>query len=150
LYNHESERRPSSFVTTQIAQAAAKAYLGEPVKLILNDLDAKVDWGSAQDYVQAMWLTLQQVHSDDYIIATGIPHSVRDFSNVAFNHVGLNSKDFVFQKALLKENTGSYYLGDSSKIKKLCNWNTTKTFIEIVNSMVDYQVLQLKNSSKKF
>jgi len=102
LYNHESVRRSLSFVTTQIAESAAKASLGISEKLYLRDIDALIDWGAAQDYVRAMWLTLQQSDSDNYIISSGETHSVREFAKIAYNSVELDSSDYVFQDPNIK------------------------------------------------
>lgn len=117
LYNHESSQRPISFVTSQIAEAAAKASLGMQVRLTLRNLHAIVDWGAARDYVRAMWLTLQQSCSDDYIIASGVPRRVHEFSKVAFDYVRLNASDFIFQDQTIRKNEGLPYVGDSSKAK---------------------------------
>jgi len=95
LFNHESPRRGETFVTRKIAKAAAKIKLGLQDKLLLGNLDAKRDWGHAKEYVQAMWLMLQQENPDDYVIATGETHSVREFLEVVFEHVGLNWHDYV-------------------------------------------------------
>ncbi len=97
LFNHESPRRSASFVTTQLACAAAKASVGRPERLIIRDLEAVVDWGAAQDYVKAMWLMLQQPSGDDYVISSGIPRTVREFAETAFASVKLVATEFVFQ-----------------------------------------------------
>ena len=136
LYNHESVRRPMSFVTSQIAESAAKAYLGISVKLFLKDLDAEVDWGAAQDYVRAMWLTLQQPIGDNYIISTGITHTVDEFAKIAFTSLGLNFSDFVFQEDNVKRKKGKTIVGDYSKIKNQCNWLPEISFSDIVCEMV--------------
>jgi len=140
LYNHESPRRPLSFVTSQIAEAAAKAFLGIPVRLVLKDLDALVDWGSAKDYVRAMWLTLRQPHGDDYIISSGRTHSVNDFAKVAFGSSGLDPSGFVFQDpdAILSPRVP--YVGDNTKIKTRCNWQPEISFEEMVAEMVQAQL----------
>ena len=145
LYNHESVRRPNSFVTTQIAMAAAKASLGQPVKLILRDLNTKVDWGAAEDYVNAMWLSLQQAVGDDYIIASGITHSVGEFARIAFTSVGLNSDDFVFQESKIKTVEMLPLVGDPSKMKNKCKWTPLITFDSLVKKMVDSQIERLIN-----
>ncbi len=150
LYNHESFRRPLSFVTAQIAISAAKAFLGVPVKLVLRDLDAKVDWGAAQDYVRAMWLTLQQPRSDDYIVSSGVSHSVREFAKIAFNTVGLNSNDFVSQELNVKMNEKIPFVGDPSKIKNKCNWNSIISFDCLVKEMVDSYVDLLRSELTTF
>jgi GDPmannose 4,6-dehydratase len=136
LYNHESPRRPLSFVTSQIAEAAAKASHGVQVRLTLRDLDAIVDWGAAQDYVHAMWLTLQQSCSDDYIIASGVPRRVHEFSKVAFDYVGLDANNFIFQDQAVNKNEELPYIGDSSKIQSKCGWHPVISFNDLVIDMV--------------
>ena len=145
LYNHESVRRPNSFVTTQIAIAAAKASLGQPIKLILRDLNSNVDWGDAEDYVNAMWLSLQHPISDDYIIASGLTHSVGEFARIAFASVGLNSDDFVFQESKINTVEKLPLIGDPSKIKKICKWTPLITFDNLVKKMVDSHIERLIN-----
>jgi GDPmannose 4,6-dehydratase len=147
LYNHESPRRPLSFVTSQIAENAAKASLGMHAKLTLRDLDAIVDWGAAQDYVHAMWLTLQQSFSDDYVIASGVPRSVKEFSKIAFDYVGLNADDFIVQDHILKKNEGLPYVGDITKIQSRCGWYPVITFDDLVIDMVKAHIHRLKDSS---
>jgi GDPmannose 4,6-dehydratase len=145
LYNHESVRRQESFVTTQIAIVAAKAFLGETVDLRLRDLSAVVDWGAAEDYVRAMWLTLQQERGDEYVIASGTPRSIMDFCVEAFSFVGLDARDFVGQVSPLSECGGVPYVGDSSKLRKVCGWVPEVTFEELVASMVSFHIDRLNN-----
>ena len=145
LYNHESPRRPLSFVTSQIAEAAAKASQGRKYKLELRDLDAIVDWGAAQDYVHAMWLTLQQPYSDDYVIASGVPRSVQEFAKVAFDYVGLNSSNFIYQNQAVKKNEGFPYVGDSSKIQTNCGWHPVISFKDLVIDMVKAHINRLES-----
>jgi GDPmannose 4,6-dehydratase len=135
-------------VTTLIAEAAAKASLGMPARLSLRDLEARVDWGAAQDYVRAMWLTLQQDSGDDYIIASGEAHSVHDFAEVAFDNVGLIADDFVFQDQAITSNDALPYVGDSSKIRSKCNWRPVISFNDLVADMVDTQLNSLKCSGQ--
>jgi GDPmannose 4,6-dehydratase len=144
LYNHESPRRPLSYVTSQIAEAAAKASRGMKVRLTLRDLDAIVDWGAAQDYVHAMWLTLQQSCSDDYVIASGVPRRVYEFSNVAFDYVGLRATDFIIQDQAAIKKKGLQYVGDSSKIRSKCGWHPVISFDDLVIDMVKAQISRLK------
>ena len=146
LFNHESVRRPMSFVTSQIAESAAKAFLGMPVKHVLNNLYAEVDWGAAQDYVRAMWLTLQQQTGDNYIISSGVTHTVNEFAEIAFSSLGLNSSDFIFQDPNIKRKTRMPYLGDYNKIKKQCNWQPLISFNDIVNEMVQAQLTILNKN----
>jgi len=148
LYNHESVRRSMSFVTSQIAESAAKAYLGIPVKLILKDLEAEVDWGAAQDYVRAMWLTVQQPIGDNYIISTGITHTVNEFAKIAFTSLGLNYSDFVFQQDNVKRKKSMPIVGDFSKIKNQCNWFPGISFSDIVCEMVQAH-LTILNSERE-
>ena len=145
LYNHESPRRPLSFVTSQIAEAAAKASHGIQVRLTLRDLDAIVDWGASQDYVHAMWLTLQQPCSDDYVIASGVPRRLHEFSKVAFDYVGLNANNFIFQDQAAKKNEGLSYVGDSSKIQSKCGWHPVISFNDLVIDMVKAHINRLND-----
>ena len=145
LYNHESPRRALSFITAQIAEAAAKASLGLPVKLIVRDLDGMVDWGAAEDYVNAMWLTLQQPQSSEYVISSGVPKRVKDFVQIAFDHVGLKANDFVFQEQPINKTESIPYIGDSTKIRTVCDWQPNVSFNELVIEMVDSHIDRLKN-----
>ena len=145
LYNHESPRRAKSFVSSQIAESAAKASLGIPTKLILQDMDARVDWGSAQDYVRAIWLTLQQSFGDDYIISSGNTHTIREFAKIAFDFVGLDFSDYVFQQSNINKYDSISYFGDSTKISQVCNWQPMISFNELVCQMVEHHISVLKN-----
>ena len=147
LYNHESPRRSRSFVSHQIAETAAKASVGISTKLVLQNLDAKVDWGSASDYVRAMWLTLQQPLGDDYIISSGTTHSIREFAKIAFDLVGLNYLDYIYQKPQVNVNNGISYFGDCTKISKTCNWNPVISFKDLIHQMVEDRISNLKNHS---
>lgn len=140
LYNHESSRRPPGFVTSQIAEAAAKASLGINVRLTLRDLDAIVDWGAARDYVRAMWLMLQQPCADDYIVASGVPRRIREFAKIAFDHVGLDADDFVFQDQTAKKNEALPYVGDALKLKNRCGWQPALSFNDLVTDMVESHI----------
>jgi GDPmannose 4,6-dehydratase len=137
-----------SFVTSQIAEAAAKASHGLPVRLTLRNIDAFVDWGAAQDYVRAMWLTLQQSCSDDYVIASGVPRRVSEFSKIAFDYVGLNANNFIFQDPAVKENEGLQYVGDSSKIQSKCGWHPLTSFNDLVIDMVKARIKLLEYSGQ--
>lgn len=137
-YNHESERRGIEFVTRKITNAVAKISLGKQDKLYLGNLDAKRDWGSAQDYVQAMWLMLQQDTPDDYIIATGYAQSVREFCDIAFKHVGLDYNDYVeIDPKFFRPAEVDILLGDYSKAKRILGWEPKTTFKRLVVDMVD-------------
>jgi len=141
LYNHESPRRGFEFVTRKISRAAAMISLGEEKELRLGRLDARRDWGFAGDYVQAMWLMLQQPHPDDYVIATGEAHSVRDFCEEAFSYVDLNYRDFVVedQENLRSEETG-LLVGNPSKAYRSLGWKPKVGFHDLVRMMVDADV----------
>jgi GDPmannose 4,6-dehydratase len=143
LFNHESPRRGETFVTRKIAKAAARIKLGQQNKLSLGNLSAKRDWGHAKEYVEAMWLMLQQDEPDDYVIATGETYSVREFLTVAFEHLNLDWRDFV-------EIDAKYYrpaevdllVGDSSKAKAKLGWEPKIKFVDLVKEMVDYELAE--------
>ena len=138
LFNHESARRGFEFVTRKITAGAAKIKLGLASELRLGNLDARRDWGHAADYVRAMWLMTQQDAADDYVIATGETHSVREFLEIAFGHVGLDYKDFVrTDERLYRPAEVNLLLGDSAKAKEKLGWHYSKTFRELVCEMVD-------------
>jgi GDPmannose 4,6-dehydratase len=138
LFNHESKRRGIEFVTRKITNAAARISLGQQDKLYLGNLDAKRDWGSAQDYVQAMWLILQQDIPDDYIIATGYAQSVREFCDIAFKHVGLDYNDYVeVDPKFFRPAEVDILLGDYSKARQVLGWEPETTFKKLVVDMVD-------------
>ena len=124
LFNHESPRRGETFVTRKITMAAARIKLGLQEKLYLGNLDAKRDWGFAGDYVEAMWLMLQQEKPDDYVIATGKTYSVREFLNIVFEHAGLSVDEYVeFDERLLRPHEVPLLLGDATKAKEKLNWS---------------------------
>lgn len=130
LFNHESPRRGETFVTRKITIAAAKIKLGLQDKIYLGNLDAVRDWGFAGDYVEAMWLMLQQEKADDYVIATGKTYSVREFLNLVFEIAGLNvSKHVEIDQRLYRPHEVPYLLGDATKAKQMLNW-TPKTSIK--------------------
>ena len=138
LFNHESERRGFEFVTRKITSGAAKIKLGLASELRLGNLDARRDWGHARDYVRAMWLMLQQDEPDDYVIATGESHSVREFLQVAFAHVGLDYQDFVrVDERLYRPAEVKLLLGDCTKAKEKLGWQYTMPFEALVREMVD-------------
>ncbi len=144
FFNYESERRGLNFVTNKIAKGVAEIKLGISKKLTLGNLDSFRDWGYAPDTVRAMWLMLQQENPDDYLIATEKCHSVRDFCDYAFSHVGLNYKDYVKQDPkFMRPEELDYLKGDASKAKKILNWEPTISFNEMVNKMVDYWIVKL-------
>jgi GDPmannose 4,6-dehydratase len=138
LFNHESPRRGKEFVTKKITDAVARIKLGLEKELRLGTMDAKRDWGFAGDYVRAMWLMLQQGSPDDYVIATGRTHSVRDFCKIAFEHVGLNYNDYVkIDQRFVRPAEVDLLLGDSTKAQKALKWDIQVPFEELVKMMVD-------------
>ena len=146
LFNHESPRRGESFVTRKITRALAQILAGLQDKLYLGNLDAKRDWGYAKEYVEAMWLMLQQPQPDDYVVATGETHSVREFLEEAFGHVGLDWKKHVEQDArYLRPAEVDLLLGDASKAKRQLGWAPKTKFRDLVRLMVDADVRLLKD-----
>jgi GDPmannose 4,6-dehydratase len=138
LYNHEGPRRGFEFVTRKITSHVARIKLGLAHELRLGNLDAQRDWGHARDYVQAMWLMLQQPEPDDYVVATGEAHSVRDFLEIAFGHVGLNYRDYVkTDPRFFRPAEVDILLGDASKARRVLGWRPTHSFEQIVREMVD-------------
>jgi GDPmannose 4,6-dehydratase len=138
LFNHESPRRGETFVTRKITRALAKIKLGFEKKLYLGNLDAKRDWGFAGDYVEAMWLMLQQDEPDDYVVATGESHSVEEFLEEAFSYQGLDWKDYVeIDPRYFRPTEVGYLQGDASKARKKLGWQPKVHFKELVKLMVD-------------
>jgi GDPmannose 4,6-dehydratase len=138
LMNHESPRRGLEFVTRKISHAVARIKLGLQKDVRLGNLDAKRDWGYAADYVRAMWLMLQQDQPDDFVIATGETHSVREFCEVAFGHVGLSWEDHVVvDERFFRPAEVDLLVGDSTKAHRVLGWKPDVTFAELVTMMVD-------------
>ena len=138
LFNHESERRGLEFVTRKVTHAAAGIKLGLQDELALGNLDAERDWGYARDYVEAMWLMLQQDEPDDFVIATGEVHSVRELVEVAFDHVGLPSDEYVrIDKRFLRPAEVEHLVGDATKAKEKLGWVPQTSFEEMIRRMVD-------------
>lgn len=138
LFNHESPRRGETFVTRKITRAVARITAGLQKKIYLGNLDAKRDWGYAKDYVRAMWLMLQQDEPDDYVVATNETHSIREFLDIAFTHVGLKWQDYVeFDERYLRPAEVDLLIGDPSKAKEKLGWEPSVTFEELVKLMVD-------------
>lgn len=138
LFNHGSPRRGETFVSRKISRAATRIKLGLQDKLYLGNLDAKRDWGFAGDYVQAIWLMMQQDVPDDYVIATGEAHSVRDFLDEAFGHLGLDWHDFVeIDPRYFRPTEVDLLLGDATKARETLGWEPKATFTELVHIMVD-------------
>lgn len=144
LFNHESPRRSLGFVTRKITHEVAKIKQGLANELNLGNLDARRDWGFAGDYVQAMWKMLQHSEADDFVLATGVTHSVRDLCEIAFNHVGLDYRDYVREDATsFRENETKQLVGDASKAKKQLGWAPTVEFNELICMMVDSDIRTL-------
>jgi GDPmannose 4,6-dehydratase len=138
LFNHESPRRGETFVTRKITRGLARILSGKDKKLYMGNLDAKRDWGFARDYVEAMWLMLQQDQSDDYVIATGETWTVKDFLSRAFGRVGLNWEEFVeFDPRYLRPSEVDLLIGDPSKAKQQLGWAPKTSFDDLVKIMVD-------------
>ncbi len=148
LFNHEGPRRGLEFSTHKITHAAARIKLGLAHELRLGNMDSKRDWGYAPDYVRAMWLMLQQDEPDDYVIATGIQHSVRDCARLAFEYVGLNYQDYVVgdNPADLRPADVVNLVGDASKARAQLEWQPTVTFEQMVQMMVDADLAVLKKT----
>jgi GDPmannose 4,6-dehydratase len=146
LFNHESPRRGETFVTRKITRAVAHIKAGLQQKLYLGNLDAKRDWGYAKEYVEAMWLMLQQDKADDYVIATGETHSIREFLDVAFGHVDLDWKKYVeIDPRYYRPTEVDLLIGDYSKAKKQLGWEPKTKFMELAKLMVDADVQLLKD-----
>ena len=149
LFNHESPRRGETFVTRKITRAVAHIKAGLQSKLYLGNLDAKRDWGFAKEYVEAMWLMLQQDQPDDYVIATGETHSVREFLEAAFGYAGLDYKKYVeFDARYLRPAEVDLLIGDPSKAKKRLGWQPKTTFKELVALMVEADIKELDDRLK--
>jgi GDPmannose 4,6-dehydratase len=144
-YNHESPRRGENFVTRKIARAAARISRGLDVDLVLGNLDSERDWGNAADYVQAMWQMLQHDKPDDYVVATGEVHSVRDFVEAAFAVVNLPWKKFVKHDAAFdRPMEPARLVGRADKIRKALGWQPTGSFQDLVREMVEAEIQTLK------
>ena len=144
LFNHESPRRGETFVTRKITRAIARIIAGKQDRLYLGNLDAKRDWGYAKDYVQAMWLMLQQEEPDDYVVATGVTHSVREFLDLAFDYVNLDWNKYVeFDPRYLRPAEVDLLIGDATKTKQKLGWTPAVAFEELVKIMVDADLAAL-------
>jgi GDPmannose 4,6-dehydratase len=141
LFNHESERRGETFVTRKITRAATRIKLGLQEKLFLGNLDAKRDWGYAKDYVEAMWLMMQTETADDYVIATGETHSVREFVEETFRYLDLDWQQYVeIDPWYYRPSEVDLLLGDASKARKELGWEPKVGFKELVKLMVDHDM----------
>ena len=145
LFNHESPRRGETFVTRKITRAVAHIQAGLQDKLFLGNLEAKRDWGYAPEYVQAMWLMLQAAKPDDYVVATGETHSVREFLELAFSHAGLDWNDHLqTDPRYLRPAEVDVLIGDSSKARRLLGWEPKTRFADLVKLMVDADIELLR------
>jgi len=150
LFNHESPRRGENFVTRKITRGVAAIKLGLQKKLALGNLDAQRDWGYAKDYVLAMWLMLQQSAPDDYVVATGETHSVREFCELAFGHVGLDYTQFVvLDEKYLRPTEVDLLHGNAHKARTTLGWKPTTTFPELVKLMVEADLALMKEQAAR-
>jgi len=146
LFNHESPRRGETFVTRKITRAATRIKLGLQKKLYLGNLDAKRDWGFAGDYVEAMWLMLQQEKADDYVVSTGENHSVREFLEEVFSYLNLDWQEYVeIDPRYFRPTEIDFLLGDASKARKVLKWAPKTTFKELARKMTDADMHLAKN-----
>lgn len=150
LYNHESPRRGGQFVTRKITNHVAMIKMGIAESLALGNLDAQRDWGSARDYVKAMWLMLQQPNPDDYVVATGQPRPVREFARIAFNCVGLNYEDYVTtDPRFFRPTEKTPLVGDPSKAKQILGWEPQHDIDQLIADMVNNDLMLLKGQQKR-
>jgi GDPmannose 4,6-dehydratase len=148
LFNHESPRRGETFVTRKITRAVARISLGSKEKLFLGNLDAVRDWGYAKEYVESMWTMLQQDKPGDYVVATGIGATVRDFAEASFKHVGLNWEDHVeLDKRYIRPTEVDALIGDPSKVEKELGWKAKTHWKELAELMVEADLEKAKNKS---
>jgi GDPmannose 4,6-dehydratase len=146
LFNHESPRRGLEFVTRKVTHGAAAIKLGLADSLSLGNLDARRDWGYAPDYVEAMWLMLQQDEPEDFVIGTGVDHSVRDLVEIAFGHLDLDPDAYVkLDPALIRPAEVDLLIGDSSKAKEAMGWEPRTNFEQLVRLMVDADLERLRS-----
>jgi GDPmannose 4,6-dehydratase len=145
LFNHESPRRGKEFVTRKVTDGVARIHLGLASELRLGNLEARRDWGFAGDYVEAMWMMLQQPEPDDYVIATGESHTVAELAEVAFRHVGLEWREYVREDPSLKRPAEvDLLVGDASKARARLGWRPRLSFPELIGMMVDADVARLR------
>jgi GDPmannose 4,6-dehydratase len=147
LYNHESPRRPTDFVPRKVAQAAAAISAGAQGELWLGDLDARRDWGYAADYVRAMWLMLQQPEPDDFVVATGITHTVQELVECAFARVGLDWTEYVHIDESLRRGKAQLHdlVGDATKARDRLDWTPSVDFVGLVHLLVDADLERLRS-----
>lgn len=145
LFNHESPLRGETFVTRKISKAVGRIHVGIQEKLTLGNLDASRDWGYAKDYIEAMWMMMQYNTAEDWVIATGVTKTVRDFVKEAFNYVDLDWKDYVLtSEKYMRPNEVEYLLGDATKAKNKLNWQPKVNFEELVKIMVEHDINEAK------
>jgi GDPmannose 4,6-dehydratase len=145
LFNHESPLRGETFVTRKISKAVGRIVAGIQEKLTLGNLEASRDWGYAKDYVQGMWLMMQYKNPEDWVLATGVTKTVREFAIEAFNYVNLNWEDFILtSEKYLRPNEVDYLLGDSSKARKELKWKPSVDFSGLVKIMVEHDIKEAK------
>ena len=146
MFNHESPRRGETFVTRKITRAVARIKAGVQKRLFLGNLDAKRDWGYAPEYVEAMWLMLQQDNADDYVIATGETHSIREFLDLSFGLAGLEWEQYVhIDPRYYRPAEVDLLIGDASKAKKQLGWAPKTTFPELVRIMTEADIAMLEH-----
>ena len=145
LFNHESPRRGLEFVTRKVTHGVAKIKLGQAESLPMGNLDARRDWGYAGDYVRAMWLMLQQERPEDYVVATGVQHSVRELLECAFGYVGLDYRDYVtVDESLLRPADVEQLVGDCTKARRQLGWEPEVSFEDLIHMMVDHDLEELR------
>ena len=145
LFNHESPMRGETFVTRKITKAVGRIHVGIQERLTLGNLDASRDWGYAKDYVKGMWQMMQYDSPDDWVLATGISKTVRDFAKAAFSSVGLNWEDYIdVSEKYFRPNEVDYLLGDATKAREKLNWEPSVNFEELVEIMVQHDILEAK------
>ncbi len=148
LFNHESPRRGLEFVTRKISNGAARIKAGLDKELRLGNLDSQRDWGFAGEYVEVMWKMLQQNTPQDYVIGTGEPHSVREFCEAAFNHVGLNYQDFVVQdQRFMRPSEVDRLRADPSKARRELGWAPKVVFTDLVSMMVEADLKRVQKGN---
>lgn len=148
LFNHESPLRGIEFVTRKVTDGVARIKLGKQKKLALGNIDAKRDWGFAGDYVEAMWLMLQQDQPDDYVVATGVTTTVRDMCRIAFSHVGLNYEDHVeIDPKFYRPAEVEVLLGNPAKAQAKLGWKATTTLDQLITMMVDADLQRVSSNS---
>lgn len=151
LFNHESPRRGSNFVTSKIVKGAVEIKVGKQKELHMGNLDSRRDWGHAKDYVEAMWMMLQQDIPDDYVCATGISHSVKDVCDIVFNSIGLDYRDYVkIDEKYMRPEELHDLRGDSTKLRTELGWSPKYTFESMLKEMVDVKLQEYNVSDTEY